>query len=111
MWLRVSSIVGLAACASGPAYRLSVRDSYGLGGDRPVGVSVKATSDGDAVLVITRRGGSTVRQRVPLRVDQTNVRFGNPGEPAGDPTFNELGDYRVELRINEAMLARQEVRI
>jgi hypothetical protein len=111
MWLRVLFILGFAACASGPPYRLTVRDRYELGEDPTISVAITKTSDEDAVLVITRPSGSTVRQKVPLGIEQTNVRFGNPIDQPGEPTFNELGDYRVELRANKAVLAKQEIRI
>lgn len=111
MWLRVLSILGLVACASGPAYRLSVRDRYEVGEDPTIRITIKQTSDADAILVIERPSGSSVREKVPLRVEQTSVRFGNAVDPAVVPTFTELGDYRVELRSNETVLAKQEIRI
>lgn len=112
MSLRVlSCLVCIAACTSGPAYRLTVRDAYELGEDPTIGVAIRETSKNDAVLVITRPSGSTVRQKVPLAVEQTNVRFHTPVERGREPTFTELGDYRVELRADQALLAKQEIRI
>lgn len=111
MSLRVLFILGFAACASGPAYRLTVPDRYEVGEDPTIRVAIQQTSNADAVLVIRRPSGSSVREKVPLRVEQTNVRFGNAVDPESVPTFTELGDYRVELRSNETVLAKQEIRI
>lgn len=111
MWLRVLFILGFAACASGPAYVLTVGDRYEVGEDPTVGVTIKEPSDDQAILVITRPNGSSVREKVSLRVEKVNVRFGNHVDPAAVPTFLELGDYRVELRDNETVLARHEIRV
>ena len=112
MVLRViSCLVVLAACARAPAYTLGVRDGYELGEDPTIAVAIREPSSGDALLVITKPDGSTVRQKVGLGVAQTNIRFNTPVERGREPTFSATGDYRVELRLNEAILAKQEIRI
>jgi hypothetical protein len=113
MWLRLLSIIGCVACASGPPHRLRIHDQYEVGEDPTILVASRESSSGDAVLVITRPGGSTVQQAVALRAPQTNVRF-NANAPVSsgrEPTFTEIGAYRVELRAGETILARKEIRI
>jgi hypothetical protein len=113
MWLRVLSIVGCVACASGPPHRLRIQDPYEVGEDPTILVESRASSSEDAMLVIARPGGSTVQQRVALRAPQTHVRFNAnaPVTSGREPTFTEIGDYRVELRVDQTVLARQEIRI
>lgn len=111
MWLRVLIVLGFAACAGRPAYVLSVPDRYEVGEDPTIGVSIEKPSDDHAILVITRPDGTSVREKVSLRAEKVNVRFGNRVNPAAVPTFLVRGDYRVELRDNETVLARHEIRV
>jgi hypothetical protein len=111
MQSRALCIVGLVACASAPAYRVSVREHPEVGEDPTIAVAVRDTSNDHAVLVITRPDGSTVRQDVPLDAPEKNVRFGSLADRASEPTFTAPGDYRVELRANEAILASQQIRV
>jgi hypothetical protein len=113
MWLRALSVVGCVACASGPAHRLTVRDRYELGEDPTIVVGNRDTSSADATLIITRPSGSTLRERVSLGAAEINVRV-NANAPVvrgREATFSELGDYRVELRANQAVVATHEIRI
>jgi hypothetical protein len=109
--MRAVWIVFLVACASGPPYRLTVRDRYEVGEDPMIGVAIRETREDTAVLIITRPDGSTVKQRVALGVAQTNVRFDDAIVPGREPTFTERGDYRVELKDGKTVLAEQEIRI
>jgi hypothetical protein len=111
MPLRALCIVGLVACASTPAYRVGVRERYEVGEDPTIAVAVRDTSSDPAVLVITRPDGTAVRQRVLLDAPEKNVRFGSLADRASEPTFTARGDYRVELRANETILASQEIRV
>lgn len=110
-WLVLTCLIACGAGASNVAgYRLTVRDRYEVGEDPTILVAIDSTSDDDAVLIITRPDNTTVRQKVPLSVARTNVRFGNPVDP-GEPTFTAKGDYRVELKTGNKILAKQEIRI
>lgn len=109
--MRLLWLFGLVACASGPAYRLNVHDRYEVGEDPTIGVATRETNKDQAVLIVTRPDGTTVRQKVSLATTETNIRFGGSLERTGDPTFNARGDYQVELRSDEAVLAKQEIRI
>jgi hypothetical protein len=109
--MRLLLLLGLVACASGPAYRLSVNDRYEVGEDPTISVAIRNTSKDQAVLIVRRPDGSSVRQKLSLSAAQTNIRFGGSVERDGDPTFNEPGDYRVELRSGETILAQEEIRI
>jgi hypothetical protein len=109
--MRALWIVCLVACAGGPAYRLTVRDRYEVGEDPTVGVAIRETREDSAVLIVTRPDGSTVKQSVPLGVAQTNVRFDDAIAPGREPTFTTRGDYRVELKDGQTLLAQQEMRI
>lgn len=112
MRLRVlACVVLIAACGHAPGYTLGVRDRYEVGEDPTIAVAIAEPSNTDAVLVITKPDGSTVRRDVALGVARTNIRFNTPGERGHVPTFDALGDYRIELRANEAVLARREIRI
>jgi hypothetical protein len=99
----------LAACA--PPYRLSVRESYEVGEDPTIGVAIRETSKDQAVLIITRPDGTTVHQMVSLAATSHNVRFGRTPARGTESTFTMPGDYRVELRTDKAILARQEIRV
>lgn len=109
--MRALWILALVACASGPPYRISIRDQYEVGEDPLIGVAIRETREDNAVLIVTRPDGSTVEKKVTLAADHTTVRFG--GDPErGEPTFTERGDYHVELRGSDhAVLATQEIRI
>jgi len=109
--MRVVWILGVVACASGPPYRLSVRDRYEVGEDPTIDVAIREPTKDTAVLIVTRPDGTTVRERVALSSAQNNVRFGRPLERGVEPTFTARGDYRVELRNNQAVLAKQEIRV
>lgn len=109
--MRALVIVFLVACASGPAYRLSVRDRYEVGEDPTIGISIREPREDTAVLIVTRPDGSTVERRAALDVARTNIRFDDAIVPGREPTFTERGDYRVELKHGQTLLAQQEIRI
>lgn len=109
--MRALCILGLAACAGSPAYRLSVHEPYEVGEDPTIAVAIREPRKDQAVLVVTRPDGTMVRQKVRLAAEQTNVRFGSSLEVDTEPTFTERGDYRVELRANKTVLANQQIRI
>ena len=108
--MRVLLVLCLIACG-GPAYRLTVRDRYEVGEDPTIGITIRETSADQGVLVVTRPDGSTVRTRVPLSIAHSNVRIGEPAASGGEPVFTTPGDYRIELRADGAVLAKQEIRI
>jgi hypothetical protein len=108
--MRVLWIVALCACL-GPAYRLNTRERYEVGEDPTIDVSIREPTKDNAVLIVTRPDGTTVRERVALTAKQNNVKFGRPLEPGIEPTFTLPGDYRVELRSDKAVLAQHEIRI
>ena len=110
MLLRVLIGIAVAACG-GPAYQLSIQDSYEVGEDPTISLQVREARERAGELVLVRPDGSTVKQPVPLDREQTYVRFGTPGRGTDEPTFTSTGDYRVELRTGETVLARQEIRI
>ncbi|HEY5924036.1 MAG TPA: hypothetical protein VIV11_20290 [Kofleriaceae bacterium] len=109
--MRVLVLLVVSACLGGPAYRLTVRGNYEVGEDPTIGVAIRETTADHAVLIVTRPDGSTVRTKVPLSVAQTNVRLGGPAESGSEPVFTTPGDYRVELRGDGTILAKQEIRI
>jgi hypothetical protein len=109
--MRAVCLLALVACASGPPYRLTVRDRYEVGEDPTIGVAIREPTKDNAVLIVTRPDGTTVREKVPLTTAQNNVKLGRPLERGVEATFTVRGDYRVELRSNKAVLARQEIRI
>ncbi len=109
--MKALCILGLVACASSPAYRLDVHDGYEVGEDPTIGVAIREPRKAQAELTVTRPDGSAVRQKLPLSAAETNVRFGGSIEADVEPTFNKRGDYRVELKSDEAILATQEIRI
>lgn len=112
MRLRALSLIGLVACGGGPPYRLAVRDAYEVGEDATIALDVRNASDDKAVVVITRPDGSTVRERVSLDREKIQVKFGDPQvQPDSVPTFTETGDYRVELRTGNTVLAQHEIRV
>jgi hypothetical protein len=115
MTLRALTLAGLVACGAttaGPDYRLNVRDSYEVGEDATIALEVNKTTGDSAIVLVTRPDGSTVRQKVPLDREQTQVKFGTL-QIARDhvPTFTTQGDYRVELRTGNVVLAKQEIRV
>ena len=110
--MRALWILGFVGCASGPPYQLSVHNSYEVGEDPTIAVAVAQPTQEKAILIVTRPDGSTVRQRVSLGVARNNIRFGGTAVDKGtEVTFTERGDYRVELRNDNALLAKQEIRI
>src|ERR1044071_4761604 len=109
--MRVLWIVALCACLTGPAYRLNTRERYEVGEDPTIDVSIREPTKDNAVLIVTRPDGTTVRERVALTTKQNNVKFGRPLEAGIEPTFTVPGDYRVELRSDKAVLAKHEIRI
>jgi uncharacterized protein YrrD len=90
---------------------MSARDSYEVGEDPTFDISISQTSQDTAILRVTRPDGSTVRGKVKLDVPHTSVRVGGQLEAGSEPTFTERGDYRVELRTDKTLLAKQEIRI
>lgn len=110
--MRALWILAFVGCASGPPYQLSVHNSYEVGEDPTIGVAIAQPTQEKAVLIVTRPDGSTVRQRVSLGVARNNIRFGGTVvDKSTEVTFTERGDYRVELRNDNALLAKQEIRI
>jgi hypothetical protein len=109
--MRALCIVCLVGCASGASYKLTTRDSYEVGEDPTFDVAISQTSPETAILRVTRPDGSTVRSKIRLDAKQTSVRVGGSLDTGSEPTFTERGDYRVELRTDKALLARQEIRI
>jgi len=110
--MRALWILGFVGCASGPPYQLSVHNSYEVGEDPTIGIAIAQPTQEKAVLIVTRPDGSTVRQRVSLSIKKNNIRFGATVVDKGsEVTFTERGDYRVELRNDSALLAKQEIRI
>ena len=114
MRLYLLMLLVLTACPrGGGAYQMQIREAYEVGEDITIGVGVKETSSKDAVLIITRPDGSTLRQRVTLDKEQTQVRFSKPVDKDHEPTFNDKGDYKVELKAGKgtAVLAQQQIRV
>src|SRR5688572_14419635 len=110
----VVMLLALVACPrSGPGYQMTIRDTYEVGEDATIAITAKQTSDEDAVLIITRPDGSTLRQRVLLDREQQSVRFAKEIDKDHEPTFTEKGNYRIELRAGrrKAVLAQQQIRI
>jgi hypothetical protein len=109
--MRVLCFVGLLVAACAPPYRLAVQDQYEVGEDPTIAVAVRETSKQQAILIITRPDGSTVHEMVSLAGSRNNVRFGRPPARGIESTFTMRGDYRVELRDDKAVLAKQEIRV
>lgn len=109
--MRALWILGFVGCASGPPYQLSVHNSYEVGEDPTIGISIAQPTQEKAVLIVTRPDGSTVRQKLSLGASKSSVRFGSAIDRGSEATFTERGDYRIELRNDNALLAKQEIRI
>jgi hypothetical protein len=102
----------IAGCRTTQPYRLDVMDRYEVGEDAVVSVHVERPSGDDAQLVITRPGGTRIRQRAPLDVEVSRIRFGTPlPRPGVEPTFTVPGTYRVELRAGKKVLARLAIEV
>jgi hypothetical protein len=102
----------VAACGRGPAYRLTVTEAYEVGEDATIGIQVRELTDDDAEIVITRPDGTFVKQHAPLDVEITRVRFAPPvPRPRAIPTFTTKGDYLVELKAGEHVLAKHTVKV
>ena len=105
-------LLACVASCGGPAYQLTIRDSYEVGEDPTVAIKIRETTKDNAVLIITRPDGSTVRAKVPLDVAQNQIKFGGQPEPRTEPTFTTPGDYRVELRgDNKLVLAEHQIHV
>lgn len=101
----------VAACGSGPAYKVSVTEPYEVGEDVIVAVRVRQLSEDGGFVVVTRPDGTEVRQPVPLDVEVNRVRTAPPIlRPHTPPTINALGAYRIELRDGaNKVLAKHEL--
>lgn len=101
--------MGCAIHATVP-YKLAAPDPYEVGEDATISLSVKRLSDDDAQIVITRPDGSIVKQNAPLDTDASKVRFGRPPpHPGLPPTFTVKGAYKVELKVDDQVLAKTEL--
>jgi len=109
--MRVLCILCLVGCASSASYKLTARDTYEVGEDPTFDLAITQTSPDTAILRVTRPDGSTVRSKVRLDAKQTSVRVGGSLDEGSEPTFTERGAYRVELRTDKTLLARQEIHI
>lgn len=111
MRLRVLCIVVVAACRA-PAYQLSIPTSYEVGEDATVAIEARKTSKQQADVVITRPDGSTLQKRAELDENQTRVKFGTPLiDRSSQPTFTQVGTYKIELRSATHTLAKQQITI
>jgi hypothetical protein len=110
--VRALSVLCLvAACVRGPAYRLTT-ESYEVGEDATISVQVRELTDDDAEIVITRPDGTIVKQHAPLDVEVTRVRFAPPvPRPRAIPTFTTKGEYVVELKSGNKVLAKKTLEI
>jgi hypothetical protein len=102
----------VAGCGRGPAYKLTVTEAYEVGEDATIGLQVRKLTDDDAEIVITRPDGSVVKQHAPLDAEITRVRFAPPvPRPRAVPTFTTKGDYLVELKAGDRVLAKSTVKV
>lgn len=111
--MRSALVLALAmGCATTHAvpYTLAAPDPYEVGEDATIALTVKKLSDDDAQIVITRPDGSIVKQNAPLDTDASKVRFGRPPpHPGQPPTFTVKGAYKVELKVDDQVLAKTEL--
>ncbi len=108
----VLALVLAAGCgAARPVpYSLSSAASYEVGEDATIAVTAKQLSDDDAQVVITRPDGSIVKEHAPIDVESSRIRFGKPPpHPGLPPTFTIKGAYKVELKVDDQVLAKTEL--
>jgi hypothetical protein len=99
----------IAGCRTTQPYRLEA-GRFEVGEDAVVSVHVDKPTSDDAQLVIARPDGSRVRQRAPLDVEVSRIRFGTPlPRPGVEPTFTVKGTYSVELRQGKEVLASESI--
>jgi hypothetical protein len=96
-----------AGCARGPAFKLDVTEPHEVGEDLTVAVRVKQPDeDQNGEIVVTRPDGTTVKRRVAFDTALARVKLGPPSpRPGIDPTLTAPGDYKIELRKGERVLA------
>lgn len=108
----VFALVLAAGCGATRAvpYTLVPPAVYEVGEDATIALTVKQLSDDDAQIVITRPDGSIVKEHVPLDVETSRIRFGKPPpHPGLPPTFTLKGAYKVELKVDDRVLAKTEL--
>ncbi len=112
MRMRAALVLVLAmGCATHAVpYGLAPPAPYEVGEDATIALTVKKLSDDDAQIVITRPDGSIVKQNAPLDAEASKVRFGRPPpHPGLPPTFTIKGAYKIELKVDEQILAKTEL--
>lgn len=109
--MRLAPICLMAVAACGPAagYRLSSPERYEVGDDATITVDGGGGTEVAVEVVIIRPDASVVREPARLGSERIRVRFS--GEPRGPATFNQIGDYRIELRSGDRVLAKHEIRV
>lgn len=115
MHMRAAFALVLAAgCGAARAvpYTLASPERYEVGEDATIMLTVKQVSDDDAQIVITRPDGSIVKENAPLDVESSRVRFGRPPpHPGLPPTFTTKGAYKIELKVDDTVLAHSELMV
>ena len=102
-------VAGCGAARPVP-YKLASPELYEVGEDATILLTVKQVSDDDAQIVITRPDGSIVKENAPLDTDSSRIRFGKPPpHPGIPPTFTMKGAYKVELKVDDQVLAKSEL--
>jgi hypothetical protein len=113
MYMRAAiALVFAAGCGAARVvpYTLAAPEVYEVGEDATISITVKQLSDDDAQLVITRPDGSIVKERAPIDVERSRVRFGRPPpHPGLPPTFTMTGAYKIELKVDDTVLAGTEL--
>lgn len=110
--VRALTVLCLVVGCGGPAYRLTVTEPYEVGEDATIGLQVKQVTDDDAEIVITRPDGTSVKQHAPLDAAVTRIRFAPPvPRPRAIPTFTMTGDYLVELKSGNRVLASKKLQV
>jgi hypothetical protein len=109
----LATVIGCARGGSGNMpYRLTPADRYEVGEDATIVLDAKKLSDDDAKVVITRPDGSILKEQVALDQPNSRIRFGRPPpHPGLPPTFTTTGAYRIELKVDDTVLAKTEVTI
>ncbi len=110
--LGLTLVVGCVRGSGTAPYRLTLADKYEVGEDATIVVDAKKLSDDDAQVVITRPDGSILKQRAPLDEASSRIRFGRPPpHPGLPPTFTTTGAYKIELKVDDSVLAKTELTI
>jgi len=111
MRVRALCIVAVAACR-GPAYHVSIPTSYEVGEDATVAIEVREISKQPAEIIITRPDGSKLQKPAELDAKHSRVKFGTPlVERTSEPTFTQVGPYKIELKSGAQTLAFQQITI